>query len=487
MISFRFPHRQTAAPTLARWLLALALTAVSAAAHAVPASERAFLLDFYADMHPEYWFDSSNWGGPVGTECTWYGVICDGAGDHVLGLEMVRNNVWGTLPASLSEQTQLKIFRLPLNFFEGPIPPLGALVNLVVFEATQQVNTAAGYGLTGSLPSLAGLRNLRRFNVNHNRLEGTIPPFPTENGPVALEEYVVAANQLSGAVPAFDGMPRLATIDVSANAFSGALPSLAHLTDLTFFGANGNQFGGPLPPIAGLQRLVQFYARNNQFDRIPSSLADLPVLEVYDVASNRLEGQIPALDQVPNLRVFYVNDNALVGALPTFDATPDMVHFDASNNRLSGRLPEIAGLASMGTFHAANNQLSGGIPSLADLPMMNSFDVSHNRLGGTIPVLNGMPRLGWFKVNDNHLSGTAPRVAILHMLLGYDVSNNRLTGPAPPIVPGGIRPDGTALCPNHLDPEPSVQWDQATGETPWYQACTAFPDVIWGGGFEPAP
>lgn len=487
MISFRFPHRQAAEPMLARWLLALALTAMPAAAYAVPASERAFLLDIYAQMHPEYWFNSSNWGGPAGTECTWYGVICDGAGDHVLGLEMVRNNVWGTLPASLSEQTQLKIFRLPLNFFEGPIPPLGALVNLVVFEASQQANTAEGYGLTGSLPSLAGLTRLRIFDVHKNLLEGSIPPFPAENGPAALEQYIVGYNRLDGTIPTLENVPALTLIDVSFNALSGPFPSLAHLSDLTFVGANSNQLSGPLPSIAGMQRLKFFYARNNRFDRMPSSFAGLPALEVYDVATNRLEGQIPALDQVPLLRAFYVNENALVGTIPALTATPGMVYFNVSDNRLSGRLPEIAGLALLSTFQAANNQLTGGIPSLADLPMMNNFDVSNNGLGGTIPVLNGMPRLGWFKVNDNHLTGTAPRVAILHMLLGYDLSNNRLTGPPPPIVPGGMRPDATALCPNHLDPEPSAQWDQATGDTPWYQACTAFPDVIWAGGFEPAP
>src|SRR5215469_11764809 len=48
---------------------------------AIPDTERAALIDFYNSTNGDSWYRNNNWktGGnfsTVGTECTWYGVIC---------------------------------------------------------------------------------------------------------------------------------------------------------------------------------------------------------------------------------------------------------------------------------------------------------------------------------------------------------------------------------------------------------------------------
>ena len=91
------------------WLTLFFLAWASTAQAAIPASERAVLLDLYASTNGASWTKKTNWNGPVGTECSWYGVSCDGTQSHVTGIYFtIGNNLVGTLP-SLSGLTALQM------------------------------------------------------------------------------------------------------------------------------------------------------------------------------------------------------------------------------------------------------------------------------------------------------------------------------------------------------------------------------------------
>ena len=77
------PARSSATRHLRRLLCGGFLCGSALAALAgqgIAPGERQALLDLYARTGGEQWTVSTGWGGPVGSECHWYGVRCDDAG-----------------------------------------------------------------------------------------------------------------------------------------------------------------------------------------------------------------------------------------------------------------------------------------------------------------------------------------------------------------------------------------------------------------------
>ena len=76
----------------------------------IPTSERQALLDLYTSTNGSGWTTSTNWNGAVGTECTWYGVTCDGTNAHVTGLDLSNNDLSGSFSNVLISLPNLVIF-----------------------------------------------------------------------------------------------------------------------------------------------------------------------------------------------------------------------------------------------------------------------------------------------------------------------------------------------------------------------------------------
>jgi len=121
----------------------------------IPQSERNVLTALFLSTDGGGWTDSTNWcdktrcsSGPKfdspGTECTWFGVTCDGSGAHVTRIALNDNQL------------------------SGQIPDLGDLTELVSFDVS-------GNRLFGAIPTLAGAQKLATFDVGHNQLTGPLP------------------------------------------------------------------------------------------------------------------------------------------------------------------------------------------------------------------------------------------------------------------------------------------------------------------------
>lgn len=136
----------------------------------IPASERAALIDLYTSTNGPSWTNSTGWLGPVGTECTWFGVACDLEAAHVTGVSLVANNLVGTIPASLANLASLQNLRLSTNQLTGGIPPvLGSLANL------QSLRLDSNH-LVGTIPpELGSLANLRDVSLSSNQMTGELP------------------------------------------------------------------------------------------------------------------------------------------------------------------------------------------------------------------------------------------------------------------------------------------------------------------------
>ena len=106
------------------WFLGLtALAWCITTTGAIPAGERAALIDLYNSTNGATWSTKTNWNGAPGTECTWYGVICDAGETTVESISIDSNNLTGTLPSTLANLTNLRGLGLTRNYsLGGPIP-----------------------------------------------------------------------------------------------------------------------------------------------------------------------------------------------------------------------------------------------------------------------------------------------------------------------------------------------------------------------------
>jgi hypothetical protein len=219
----------------------------------IPASERAVLLNLYNSTNGANWTNKTGWNGAAGTECSWFGVTCDGAQNHVTHVNLIQNNLTGTIP-SLSGLTALQEFYVDNNQLTGSIPSLSGLTALHSFGVS-------GNQLTGSISSLSGLTALQYFWGNDNQLTGSIPSL---SGLTALKHFYAHNNQLTGSIPSLSGLTALQYFNASINQLTGPIPSLNGLTALVRFYAQSNQLTGPIPSLSGLTDLLSFHVDNNQ-------------------------------------------------------------------------------------------------------------------------------------------------------------------------------------------------------------------------------
>ena len=140
-------------------------------------TERTILIALYNSTNGANWSNKTNWLGAVGTECTWFGVLCDATGARVVRIDLNSNNLRGSLPP-IAGLTALQHFNVSLNQLTGSVPALTGMTSLESFKLTNN-------RFTGVLPDLSGLTALQQFYVIGNRLTGAIPNIPNPSALIA--------------------------------------------------------------------------------------------------------------------------------------------------------------------------------------------------------------------------------------------------------------------------------------------------------------
>ena len=77
----------------------VSLTVDELQAQSITEAERAALISLYESTDGDNWKDNTNWNGPVGTECSWYGVNCSSG--TVYYLDLNGNNLNGKIPEAI--------------------------------------------------------------------------------------------------------------------------------------------------------------------------------------------------------------------------------------------------------------------------------------------------------------------------------------------------------------------------------------------------
>ncbi|KAJ0229106.1 Protein kinase domain-containing protein [Hirschfeldia incana] len=106
--------------------------------------------------------------------------------------------------------------------------------------------------LSGPIPNLSGLHNLKSVYLNDNNFTGSFPESLTSLH--RLKTINLSGNRLSGKIPtSLLRLSRLYTFDVQENRFAGSIPPL-NQTSLRFFNVSGNKLSGEIPPTRALKQ-----------------------------------------------------------------------------------------------------------------------------------------------------------------------------------------------------------------------------------------
>jgi len=292
-----------------RWLLALllvlAVTAAATTEAAIPASERQALIDLYTSTNGAGWTNSSDWNEPVGTECAWSGVTCNGGQTTVLRLTLYANNLAGTLPASLANLTDLTYLGLQVNKLSGSIPA-----------------------------QLANLTNLQYLDLHSNQL---LVPLPTQLGNLTKLWYLdLSQNKLSGSIPTVLGnLTSLQYLQLSWNQLSGSIPTvLGNLTNLQVLRLDSNQLVGPVP--SSITNLTNLAAGSSDFRRNGVYSADPAVVTFLNAAQFGGDWQSTQTVAVMGLATGVTNTSSVVLTWTPIAYTSDPGGYQVFASGISG-------------------------------------------------------------------------------------------------------------------------------------------------------
>ena len=153
--------------------------------------------------------------------------------ERVWAFEARGNALTGPIPASLANSETLAILDISNNKLSGPIPEKWEAYDLRILFLNDNE-------LTGPLPpGLADLKRLGGINLDNNKLTGTLNRFAGALGFNAIQQFSVANNFFTGAIP--DRLLRLQALKGRMNARGGS-SELVKIMDLSY-----NLFGGDFP------------------------------------------------------------------------------------------------------------------------------------------------------------------------------------------------------------------------------------------------
>ncbi|KAI3856797.1 hypothetical protein MKW92_044760 [Papaver armeniacum] len=350
------------------------------------------------------------------------------------------------LPSSIFNLSRLRYLDLSANSITGYLP--GSFSNLKICILDLAYNN-----FTGTIPScVKKFRNLNRFDVYGNSLEGNVSVFSLINelnlnslhlspnrltavideqqhlSKFKLDKLGLRSCNLRGLIPAFIcDLTRLSTLDLSLkNQLQMTLPHFHFMKSEweTSLNLSYNNFHGPLP--LPPQRATFVDLSHNYFSGdISIEVGKLLSTVAYvSLSSNALSGSIP-YSLCPKVNMFDFGLTSL----------------DLSNNNLSGVIP--SSIKYCGALRSLNlavllsylqlndNGFTGSFSRFVKTFTFESSQLRSNNFEGRIPSFIGtLKELQILSLRSNKFNGSIPEeIGFLHNLQILDLSINNLSGP----------------------------------------------------------
>ena len=387
----------------------------------VATTDRGALKALYEATDGANWKFNSKWQTDDPLD-TWYGVTTNESG-RVIGLDLDQNRLSGSIP-DLSALTELRELSLSLNQLNGPILELGALANLMSLSLSSN-------RLTGQIPDLSTLTNLSSLSLSSNQLTGEIPELGALTNLTSLS---LSYNRLTGQMPDLSALTKLTVLDLNSNRLSENITDLSALTKLEYVGLGDNELKGTIPNLSALTRLWVLDLSDNELTETIPNLGLNTRLYNVDLSNNRLTGTIPEVSTITRLWVLVLRGNELNGSIPKLSLNTNLTRLDLGDNRLSGQIPELSALPKLTSLDLSDNQLNGQIPELGALTELKSLSLSSNQLNGQMPDLSLLINLTSLDLSYNQLTGPILDMNFLTNLTSLDLSSNQLSGPVPDLL-----------------------------------------------------
>ncbi|NHF58986.1 hypothetical protein FK220_006525 [Flavobacteriaceae bacterium TP-CH-4] len=283
----------------------------------VSETEKQALLDLYTATNGDNWTNTLAGNQPWDTNipvCDWFGItVVDG---KVTVLEILNNNLVGSMPASIGDLIYLERLRLVNENWGGSSLP-ATIGNLTALTYLQIGGGSNGIG--GSIPTEIGnLTNLISLNFTGNQLVG---PIPESLGNLTnLTEFYATNNGLESIPNTIGNLTSLANLYLSGNNISSPIPAeIGQLASLRILYLGSNNIPGVIPPEMGnLNNLDFLHLYGNELSgALPPELGNIQGLEVFYVYGNNLSGSIPSsYGNWSSLRTVGLQENSFSGPLP---------------------------------------------------------------------------------------------------------------------------------------------------------------------------
>lgn len=273
----------------------------------VPQSECNALVALYDTTNGDNWTNKQKWKESTSV-CQWKGITCKNG--YVNQIQLINNQLSGTLPPQIGDFTQLDSLVLSDNKLSGSIPKeIGNLLSLKGLHLTNNQ-------LSGPIPKEIGkLKNLNRLSFAGNKLSDGIPKEITEL--FQLQYLHLSNNLLSGTIPKEIGkLTQLKALQLNSNKLSGPIPKeIGNLTQLEELGLYSNRLNGFIPKeIGNLTKLFSLHLSINQLSGVvPAELGNLTHLNQLGFYNNQLCGKLPeSLSSFTLLTHLDIDNNKLI-------------------------------------------------------------------------------------------------------------------------------------------------------------------------------
>ncbi|CAL4889937.1 unnamed protein product [Urochloa decumbens] len=369
--------------------------------------ERSSLLQFITGLSYDGGL-SSSWENTVDC-CRWEGITCS-SDMAVTDVLLASRRLQGQISASLGNLTGLRRLNLSHNFLSGSLPlELMSSGSIVVLDVSfNQLN-----GDLQELHSSVLVQSLQVLNISSNMFTGQFPSTTWE----VMKSLVVlniSNNSFTGQIPTeiCFSAPSFAVLELSYNQFSGSIPpELGNCSMLTSLKAGHNNISGTLPDeLFNISSLEHLSLHDNQLEGSLSGINKLTDLVTLDLGGNCLRGKIPdTIGKLKRLEVLRLNHNSLSGELPsTLSNCTNLITIDLRSNNFNGELTKV---------------------NFSNLPGLKYLDLFVNNFNGSIPEsIYSCTNLTALRLASNMFHGQlSERIGNLKSLSFLSLFNNSLT------------------------------------------------------------
>ncbi|KAK9068709.1 hypothetical protein SSX86_012824 [Deinandra increscens subsp. villosa] len=382
--------------------------------------------------------------------CKWDGIMCDKS-NRVISINLQSKSLTGTLPSEINQLSQLQTLAVERNSISGDLPTLANLTNLrqIFLDSNNFASIPPDF--------FSGLNGLQIVSISDNPdlSPWSIPETLDQSD--KLHSFLASNAKITGNLPEiFDRLYNLQNLRLSYNNLTGKLPESFAGSQIQNLLLNNQLLGlsGTLDVISSMNQVNQVWLHVNSFTGVIPDLSNCTVLFDLQIRDNELTGLVPkTVMSLPKLANISLRNNKLQGQLPVFRSGV-FAELGIKTNSFCLSTPgpcdpqvtsllEVAGEIGFPMILAESWKGNDACKNWAfvscDVSRKNVTIVTfvkRNFSGSISPAFANLSSLRVLSLNGNNLAGSIPEILTsLPDLQLLDVSNNNLSGPIPVFPP----------------------------------------------------